>query len=88
MSVRVNIVINEKVDIYIIFLESIVENGDGKSIYVVEKSEVKGNEYIVKELFIIIGFEFDFNVEVLGEGILDGIFVIDDFLICKVGEKI
>lgn len=88
MSARVNIVTNEKDDIYTISSESIVENGDGKSIYVAEKSEAKGNEYIVKELPITTGLESDFNVEVSGEGISDGIFVIDDPSTCKVGEKI
>ena len=43
---------------------------------------------MVKELPISTGLESDFNVEISGEGISDGIFVINDPSTCKVGEKI
>ena len=61
---------------------------DNKSIYVAEKSGEKENEYIIKELPINTGLESDFNVEISGEGISEGIFVIDDPSTCKVGDKI
>ena len=58
--------------------KAIVQNENGKSIYVAEKSGEKPNEYIIKELPINTGLESDFNVEISGEGISDGIFIIDD----------
>ncbi|NSB28570.1 multidrug resistance efflux pump [Clostridium saccharoperbutylacetonicum] len=88
MSARVNIITSEKSDVYTVSSESIIENGNGKSVYVAEKVGEKGNEYIVKELPISTGLESDFNVEISGEGISDGIFVINDPSTCKVGEKI
>lgn len=88
MSARVNIILNEKSDIYAIVSDSIVQNGNGKSIYVAEKSGEKPNEYTIKELPVETGLESDFNVEISGEGITDGILIIDDPSIHKVGDKI
>ncbi|OOM11315.1 HlyD family secretion protein [Clostridium saccharobutylicum] len=88
MSARVNIITSEKSDIYAVSSENIVGDGDNKSIYVAEKDGQKPNEYIIKELPINTGLESDFNIEISGEGISDGIFVIDDPSTCKVGEKI
>lgn len=88
ISARVNVILNEKSDIYTIASDSIVQNGNGKSIYVAEKSGEKPNEYIIKELPIETGLESDFNVEISGEGITDGILIIDDPSIHKVGDKI
>lgn len=88
MSARVNIILNEKSDIYAIASDSIVQNGNGKSIYVAEKSGEKPNEYTIKELPVETGLESDFNVEISGEGITDGIIIIDDPSIHKVGDKI
>jgi HlyD family secretion protein len=88
MSARVNVILNEKSDIYTIASDSIVQNGNGKSIYVAEKSGEKPNEYTVKELPIETGLESDFNVQISGEGITDGILIIDDPSIHKVGDRI
>jgi len=88
MSARVNVILNEKSDIYTIASDSIVQNENGKSIYVAEKSGKKENEYIIKELPIETGLESDFNVEISGEGITDGIIIIDDPSIHRVGDKI
>lgn len=88
MSARVNVILNEKSDIYTVSSDSIVENGNGKSIYIAEKSGEKPNEYIIKELPVETGVESDFNIEISGEGITDGIIIIDDPSIHKVGDKI
>lgn len=88
MSARVNIITSEKSDIYSVSSENIVGDGDNKSIYVAEKDGQKPNEYIIKELPINTGLESDFNIEISGEGISDGIFVIDDPSTYKVGDKI
>ena len=88
MSARVNIITSEKSDIYAVSSDSIVQNEDNKVIYVAEKSGEKPNEYIIKELPINTGLESDFNVEISGEGISDGIIIIDDPSTCKVGSKI
>ena len=88
MSARVNVILNEKSDIYTIASDAIVQNGNGTSIYVAEKSGEKENEYIIKELPIETGLESDFNIEISGEGITDGIIIIDDPSIHRVGDKI
>lgn len=88
MTARVNIILNEKLDIYAVSSESIVQNGDSKSVYVAEKSGEKPNEYIIKELSINTGLESDFNLEISGEGISEGIIIIDDPSTCKVGDKV
>ena len=46
------------------------------------------DEYIIKELPIETGLESDFNVEISGEGITDGIIIIDDPSTSMVGDKI
>nr|WP_312289137.1 efflux RND transporter periplasmic adaptor subunit [Clostridium chromiireducens] len=88
MNARVNVILNEKSDIFAVSSESIVQNNDSKSIYIAEKADDKPNEYIVKEIPVDTGVESDFNVEISGEGISDGIIIIDDPSTCKVGEKI
>lgn len=88
MSARVNIITSEKSDIYAVSSESIVEKNGNKSIYIAEKSGKKPNEYIVREVPINIGLESDFNVEISGDGIMDGVMVINDPTVCKVGEKV
>lgn len=88
MSARANIILSEKSDIYTISYDSIVENEDSKSIYVAEKSGENENEYIIKELPINTGLESDSSVEISGEGISEGIIIIDDPSTCKVGDKI
>lgn len=88
MTARVNIILNEKLDIYAVSSESIVQNDDSKSIYVAEKSGEKPNKYIIKELAVNTGLESDFNLEISGEGISDGIIIIDDPSTCKVGDEI
>ena len=88
MSARVNIILNEKSDIYTVSSDSIVQNENGKSIYVAEKSGDKSNEYIIKEVPVETGVESDFSVEISGEEITDGLIVIDDPSTHKVGDKI
>lgn len=88
MSARVNIITNEKSDIYTVPSDSIVENNDIKSIYVAEKSGDNPIEYVIKELPITTGIESDFSIEIYGEGISDGIFVIDNPSAYKVGQKV
>ncbi|GEP64803.1 lipoprotein [Clostridium beijerinckii] len=86
MSTRANIILSEKSDIYTISYDSIVENDDGKSLYIAEKSD--NNDYIVKDVPISTGLESDSSVEISGEGISDGTIIIDDPSTCKVGDKI
>ena len=88
MSARVNIITNEKSDIYTVASDSIVENDGKKSVYVAEKSGEKSNEYVIKELPVTTGIESDFSVEISGDEILDGIFVVDAPSTYKVGQKV
>jgi multidrug efflux pump subunit AcrA (membrane-fusion protein) len=88
LSARVNIILNEKSDIYTVSSDSIVQGQNGKSIFVAEKSGDKPNEYIIKEVPVETGVESDFSVEISGEGITDGVIVIDEPSTHKVGDKI
>lgn len=88
LSARVNIILNEKSDIYTVSSDSIIQGQNGKSIFVAEKSGDKPNEYIIKEVPVETGIESDFSVEISGEGINDGVIVIDDPSTHKVGDKI
>jgi hypothetical protein len=88
MSARVNIITSEKADIYTVSSESIVQNEDSKSIYIAEKSGKEANEYTINELPINTGLESDFSVEISGDGISEGIIIIDDPSTHKVGDKI
>jgi multidrug efflux pump subunit AcrA (membrane-fusion protein) len=88
LSARVNIILNEKSDIYTVSSDSIVQGQNGKSIFVAEKSGAKPNEYIIKEVPVQTGVESDFSVEISGEGIADGVIVIDEPSTHKAGDKI
>ena len=88
MNTRVNIILDERDDVYTIPFESIVQNGETKSVYVAEKSGEKENQYVVKELPITIGLESDFNVEISGEGITDDIIILNDPSAYQVGQTI
>ena len=88
LSARVNIILNEKSDIYTVSSDSIIQGQNGNSIFVAEKSGDKPNEYIIKEVSVETGVESDFSVEISGEGIADGVIVIDDPSTHKVGDKI
>ncbi|GAA0079302.1 efflux RND transporter periplasmic adaptor subunit [Clostridium sp. CTA-5] len=85
MNARVNIILDEKNDIYAVPHENIVEDENGSSIYVAEK---QGEQYIVKQVPITIGMESDFNVEISGDEIKDGLMILSNPSSYTVGSNI
>ncbi|NFO48123.1 HlyD family efflux transporter periplasmic adaptor subunit [Clostridium botulinum] len=76
MKAKLNIILEEKNDVYAIPHESIIENENGLSIYVAEAQE--DNKYIIKEVAISKGMESDFNVEIYGDELQDGMKVLSE----------
>lgn len=88
MKARINVILDEKSDVYTVPYESIVQNGDTSSIYVAEKTGEKENQYVIKEVPITTGLESDLDVEILGEGLVEGIFIIAEPSMYQVGQII
>jgi RND family efflux transporter MFP subunit len=86
MNARMNITIAEKKDIYSVPFDAITQNATGdKVIYIAEK---QGSNYIVKELPVKTGLETDFYIEISGDKIVDGLFVISNPGTLKPNDKI
>lgn len=83
MNAIVNIVLDEKDDIYAVPYSSIVKKGNENSIYVAEEENGK---YIVKEVPVTKGIESDVNIEIKGEDIKDGLIIIGDTSTHKPGS--
>ena len=83
MNAIVNIVLDEKDDIYAVPYSSIVKKGNENSIYVAEEEKGK---YIVKEIPVTKGIESDVNIEIKGEDIKDGLIIIGDTSTHKPGS--
>jgi len=86
MKARINVILDEKFDVYTVPYESIVQNGDTNSVYVAEKTEQKENQYVIKEVPITTGLESDLDVEISGEAISEGILIISDPSMYQVGQ--
>lgn len=86
MTARVNIILEEKDDIYAVSFESIAEDGENKSVYIAEKQE--NNKYVVKQIPIVVGMESDFKVEISGQGLSDGVIVLNSALVYPVGSEV
>lgn len=85
MKTRVNIILDEKEDAYILSGNSIVNNDDSHSIYIAEKQDKK---YVIKEIPVSLGTEGDYDIEIIGEELYDGIIVINDPMKYKVGQVV
>jgi multidrug efflux pump subunit AcrA (membrane-fusion protein) len=85
MKAKVNIILEEKEGAYIISSNSIVNNNDSHSIYAAEKQDKK---YVIKEIPVSLGTEGDSDIEIIGEGLYDGIIVINDPMKYEIGQVI
>ena len=83
MNAIVNIVLEEKDDIYAVPYASIVKKGNENSIYIAAEENGK---YIVKEIPVTKGIESDVNIEIKGEDIKDGLIIIGDTSTHKPGS--
>lgn len=85
MNARVNIILEEKDDVYAVPHENIVEDENGSSIYVAEK---QGEQYIVKQVPVTIGMGSDFNVEISGDELNEGLIILSNPSSYTVGSNI
>lgn len=83
MNAIVNIILDEKDDIYAVPYSAIVKKGDQNSVYIAEEQNGK---YVVKEIPVTKGIESDVSVEIQGENIKDGLIVIGDTSTHKPGS--
>ncbi len=76
MSAKLSIITEEKEDIFSVRYDMLAEDEDGGDIiYAAEKS---GDDYIVKTIPVTLGLETDSMVEVSGEGLTEGMLIIEN----------
>ena len=86
MNARLSITIAEKKNIYTVPYDAVTQNPDGtSSIYVAEKS---GNVHIIRVIPVTTGMQTDFNIEVSGADLKDGMMVISTPVSLKPGEAV
>lgn len=85
MKAKVNIILEEKEDTYVISSNSVINNNNNHSIYVAEK---KDKQYVIKEIPVNLGTEGDYDVEVMGLDLCDGMIVINDPMKYTVGQVV
>ncbi len=74
MKAKMNIVLEQKKDIFVVPYDSLVEKPDGSNVIYVAKQD--GALYKVAEVPVKIGLETDVSTEILGSGLQNGMKVI------------
>jgi HlyD family secretion protein len=85
MNSVVNIITDEKNDIYSVPYGAVVRNKGESSVYVAEK---QGAQYIVKEIPITKGIESAANVEIEGADLSDGMIILSEPSSYSVGSNV
>lgn len=85
MKAKANIILEEKESAYIVSSNSIINNNNSHSIYVAQKQD---NQYVIKEIKVSLGTEGDYDAEIIGEELSDGIIVINDPMKYKIGQVV
>ncbi|WP_243156109.1 efflux RND transporter periplasmic adaptor subunit [Clostridium sp. C2-6-12] len=85
MNSVVNIVTNEKANVYAVPYGAIVNNNGESVIYVAEKT---GDKYVVKEVSVTKGMESDTSVEIDGSDLSEGMIVLSEPANYKVGDTV
>jgi len=76
MNTRLNIILEEKADVYAVPYNAVSVNADGRSIIYILTDEPE--KAMIQELVVETGIETDFYTEVRGEGLSDGVKVVND----------
>lgn len=84
MSARLNIITDEKDDVLTVSADSVVDDDEGKCIYTVQKNE--NGKYEVKRVSIDAGTESDFDTEISGDELQEGMLIINDPSNVKPGD--
>jgi len=85
MNSVVNIITNEKNDIYSVPYGAVINNKGQSSVYAAEK---QGAQYIVKEILITKGIESAANVEIEGADLSDGMIILSEPASYSVGSNV
>lgn len=86
MKVQADIITEEKDQVYIIPVESVIKDKDNKDcIYVAEN---QGKEFVVKEILIEKGTETDTEVEIFGQDLMDKMIVLNSPSDYELGNEI
>ena len=86
MKAQVDIIIEEKDEVYTVPVESVIKDKDNNDcLYVADK---QGNDYIVKQIPITKGTETDLKVEVFGQDLKDNMIVLNSPADYEIGSKI
>lgn len=87
MKARCTIITEEKPDVYAVAFDALTTNAAGQKVIMAAADEQDGT-YTVKEIPVTTGIESDFNIEISGEGLTDGLQVIDDPTTVKAGDLV
>lgn len=86
MNAVVNIITDEKDDIYSVPYGAVVSNKGENVVYAAEKQD--GGKYIVKEIPVTKGIESATNVEINGSDLSDGMIILNDPSNYQIGSTI
>ena len=76
MSAKLSIITEEKSDIFSVRYDMLSTDEEGNDvIYAAEKN---GDSYVVKQIPVTLGIETDSEVEISGEGLEEGMYIIED----------
>ncbi len=77
MKARMNIILDEKSDVYAVPYDSVLHNQDGSAyVLIAVKDETKG--FVAKEQPVQTGLENDISIEISGSGLSDGMKIISN----------
>ena len=76
LSARLNVTLSEKNGIYAVPYDAVIQKTDGSN--VIYTAQKHGQNYIVSELPVQTGLENDFYIEIKGDGVSDGLIVLND----------
>ncbi|AOT69367.1 HlyD family secretion protein [Geosporobacter ferrireducens] len=86
MNTRINIILEKKDSVYAVPYDAVTVNSDGQNIVYVIADE--NGKKIVKEQIIEKGMETDLYTEISGDGLADGVIVVNDTASVKPGDVI
>ncbi len=86
MNTRLNIILEKRTDVYAVPYDAVSVNDHGRSIVYVITEE--NGKYIIKEIVVETGMETDFYTEVSGEGLSDGVMVVNEAAELNPGDAV
>ena len=88
MNTKISIVAEKSENVFAVPFDVIISEKDKDYIYVAVEQNKDKNKYIAKQIPVEIGFESDYDVEVISNEFTDNMKVISDILNIKNGQEI